>query len=237
MTVAHNAARPARADSIFFPVMALLMGLTAFAGFWQTFYLRSFTHSTKPLTPILAAHGTTFTLWVALMVVQTGLIAANRREIHRKLGVWGAVLATIMLVLGIAAGIETLRRGFTLPGSPLNPASFFVVPVGAMAAFVPLVILGIVNRRRPDFHKRYMLLSTLAILSAPVARIPHLEAPAVFFAVTDLFIVAVMAYDVAMRSQVHRATLISAAVLIASQAGRLMIGPTQWWQAFANLFA
>jgi len=216
--------------------MALLMGLTAFAGFWPTFYLRPFTHSTKLLTPILAAHGTTFTLWVALMVVQTGLIAANRRDVHRKLGWWGAGLAAVMLVLGIAAGIETLRRGFTLPGSPLNPASFFVVPVGAMVAFAPLVILGIINRRRADYHKRYMLLSTLAILTAAIARIPRLEAPAVFFALTDLFIVAVMAYDVAIRGRVHRATLISAAILIASQVGRLMIGPTEWWQAFANLF-
>jgi hypothetical protein len=234
MTVASNAARPARADSVFFPLMSLLMGLTAFAGFWQTFYLRPLTHSTKLLTPVLAAHGTTFTLWVLLMIVQTGLIAGGRRDVHRKLGWFGAGLAVTMFVVGLAAGIETMRRGFTLPGSPLSPASFFVVPVGAMAAFLPLVILGVVNRKRLDYHKRYMLLSTLAILTAAIARIPSLEAPTTFFALTDLFIVAVVGYDLAMRGRVHRATLISTAILVGSQVGRLVIGPTLWWQAFAN---
>ncbi len=34
-----------------------------------------------------------------LFITQTGLVAANRRDIHRKLGWWGAGLAVAMLIL------------------------------------------------------------------------------------------------------------------------------------------
>jgi hypothetical protein len=237
MTIAGTRARPLRADSIFFPVMALLMGIAALAGFGPGTILHAYFPASQPLspvTPLLAVHGAVFGSWTVLLVVQTGLVAANRRDLHRTLGWAGLALAAAMVVLGLMAGTDALHRGFSPPGVPLTAAQFFTVPIGAIAAFVPLVILGIVNRRRPEYHKRYMLLSTLAILTAATARIPHLTAPPLFFGVTDLFIVAMAAYDAATRGRPHPATLWSGAILLASQVGRLAIAKTPLWLAFAN---
>src|ERR1700760_961253 len=100
MTVASNAARPARADSIFFPAMAWSMAAVVFAGFAPSWFLRGHIPSPiplAPLPPLIILHGIAFTLWIALFIAQTSLVAANRRDIHRKLGGWGVGLAVAML--------------------------------------------------------------------------------------------------------------------------------------------
>jgi FtsH-binding integral membrane protein len=174
-----------------------------------------------------------------LFITQTSLVAANRRDIHRKLG-WLAVgLAVVMLVLGWMAALDTLRKG-TVPVPGITPASFFAVPVGSLAAFAPLVLLGILNRKRSDLHKRYMLMSTIVLLIPAAARIflaMHVSPLLAAFAVADMFMLAMLAYDFFQRGKVNRATLIGAAILIASEVGRPLIGGTDWWQAFANSLA
>jgi hypothetical protein len=166
-------------------------------------------------------------------------VAANRRDIHRKLGWWGAGLAVAMVILGWMAAVDSLRRGLTpLPSIP--PAAFFAVPVGSLLTFAPLVLLGILNRKRADYHKRYMLMTMVAVLIPAAARIfltsgvpPILAA----YAVADIFVVALFAYDFFQRGKILRATWIASAILIALEPGRLIVGQTHWWQAFAKLFA
>src|SRR5689334_9912805 len=175
MTVVSNVARPVRADSVFFPAMAWAMMAVVFAGFAPSWFLRSYVPAATPvppLSPLIIVHGAAFTSWMALFITQTSLVAANRRDIHRKLGWWGASLAVAMLVLGWMAAVDSLRHGATpVPGIP--PAVFFVVPIGSLAGFAPLVVLGVLNRKRPDYHKRYMLISIMALLLPAAARIPR----------------------------------------------------------------
>jgi len=241
MTVAQHVARPARADSIFFPAMALAMMAVVFIGFAPSWFLRSYIPTPiplAPLSPLIIAHGTAFTLWIVLFITQTSLVAANRRDIHRKLGWWGAGLAVAMLVLGWMAAVDSLRRGTTpLPGIP--PAAFFAVPIGGLVGFAPLVLLGVLNRKRMDHHKRYMLLSSAGLLIPAAARIPLWYFPGVppllfGFAAADVFLLALAGYDYFQRGKIHPATWIGGAIIIASEPGRILIGQTQWWQAFAN---
>jgi hypothetical protein len=241
MTVASNAARPARADSIFFPAMAWAMMAVVFTGFAPSWFLRSYIPTQiplVPLSPLIIVHGAAFTLWMALFITQTSLIAANRRDIHRKLGWWGAGLSVAMLVLGWLAAVDSLRHGATpVPG--ISPATFFAVPIGGLVGFAPLVLLGVLNRKRMDFHKRYMLVSVMGLLLPAAARIPLWYLPGVppllfGFAVADIFLLALVAYDFYRRGKLHPATLIGGAIIIALEPGRILIGQTQWWQAFAN---
>jgi len=236
MTVAHQAARPARADSIFFSGMALAMAAVIFIGFAPTWFLRFYFQPPDALSPLRTIHGIAFTLWVVLFITQTSLVAANRRDIHRKLGLWAAGLAMAMLILGWMAAVDTLRKGI-VPVPGISPATFFAVPVGSLLAFAPLVLLGVLNRKRPEYHKRYMLMSMTVLLVPAAARIfLHTHYPPLLaaFAVANLFLLAMLAYDFFQRGKVNRATLIGAAILIGSEAGRPLIGGTDWWQAFAN---
>ena len=236
MVAIDSTPRVQRTDSIFFPLMAIAMALVVFVGFAPTFYLRE-QFNGPPLSLLEIIHGTAFTAWIGLLIVQTGLVAANRRDVHRKLGVAGACLAVVMVVLGTWLAIDALRRGLSPPGLP-SAAAFFAVPIAAMVGFSALIGSGVLNRRRLAYHKRYILLGTALILGAAVARLPLAvvqSGPFVGFLITDTFLIAMMAYDLATSRRVHPATLWSGVVLVASQFLPMLIGGTQLWHDFASL--
>lgn len=221
-------------DRRFFLAIAVTIALVIFVGFAPTYYLRPLYHP-EPLQSIFHIHGLVFTTWVVLFVVQTALVSARRTDIHRKLGAAGAVLAMLMLVVGYMAAITAARRGFSTPGLP-PPLVFLAVPFFDLVVFAGLVGAGLYMRRTPAAHKRLMLLSTLAVITAGIARLPYVLplGPLAFFGFTDLFVVAAMAHDWRTRGRVHPALGWGALFLVASQAGRLAISGTQTWLAFAT---
>lgn len=226
-----------RVDRAFFPVMGLLIAVTVFAGFAASFYLRD--AAQPPLATLLVVHGVVFTAWVLLFVVQTTLIAANRVEVHKRLGWAGAALAVALIALGTLAAVRSLRLGRApIPG--LDPRSFFAVPFFDMVVFTLLVGAGIRFRTAPETHRRLMLLATIGLLDAAVARLPVAfiasGGPPVFFALADLFILAGWAFDLARRRRIHPAFLWGGLLLILSQPLRLVLGGTAAWKGFADLF-
>ena len=224
----------ARHEHRFFLSMAVVIAAIVFAGFAPTFYLRAFYH-TDPLQSVFRVHGLVFSSWVVLFVVQTALVSARRTDIHRRLGVLGAALALLMLVVGYMAALTAARRGFSTPGLP-PPLVFFAVPFFDLLVFATLVGFALYLRRTPAAHKRLMLLATVAVLTAAIARLPYVLplGPPAFFGLTDLLVFAAMAYDRWTRGRVHPALLWGGLFLIVSQPLRLFIGGTDAWLAFAT---
>lgn len=221
-------------DRRFFMGMALVIAAVVLFGFAPTFYLRGWYHS-EPLLSIFQIHGFVFTLWVVLFVTQTALVSARRTDLHRKLGVLGVVLAPLMLVLGYSAAITAARRGFATPGLP-PPLVFLAVPAFDLIVFATLVGTGLWFRRTPATHKRLMLLSTIAVLTAAIARLPYVLplGPPAFFGLTDLLIVAAFVYDRMTRGRIHPALLWGGLFLVASQPLRLFVSGTDTWLAIAT---
>jgi hypothetical protein len=91
-------------------------------------------------------------------------------------------------------------------------------------------------RRRTGYHKRLVLIATLELVTAAMARWPGVApfGPPAFFALTDLFLVALVVYDFKSRGRIHPATLWGGLFLIASQPLRLVIGFSAAWQALAG---
>ncbi len=236
MTTAERVAQPVRSDSFFFPAMAVALALTVFVGFSRTFFLGPYFQA-PPLSELKIVHGLIFTSWIALVITQTGMVAADRRDIHAKLGVIGIGLILAMIVVGPMLAVDSLRKGHVPHGAP-SAIAFFAIPMFAIAMFALLVSTGIANRGRSDWHKRFMILSTVALLPAAVARIPlgFIEhgGPPVFFALCDLFVVALALYDFATLRRVHPATLWAGGMIIAAQPICLIVGGTPMWAAFAH---
>ena len=224
----------ANPDRRFFMTMALVIAVIVFAGFAPTYYLRNLYH-TEPLPSVFKIHGFVFTAWVLLLVVQTSLVSARRVDIHRRLGLAGGALALLMVVMGYLVAIAAARRGFTMPGLP-PPLVFLAVPMFDLVAFSGLVGAGFYLRRSPAAHKRLMLLATIAVLTAAIARLPYVLplGPLVFFGLTDLLVVAAMVYDRITRGRVHPALLWGGLFLVASQVVRLAVSGTAWWLALAT---
>ena len=224
-----------RRERMFYTGMSIAFLITVVAGFSRTYFLRPY-FNTQPLIPLLHLHGIIFSAWLVLLLTQTTLVAANRTRIHRRLGIAGAVLATLMILVGSVTAIIR-AKSFEVPGFP-SPLVFLTIPLGDMLVFAILVATAFYFRRQPDVHKRLMLLSTIAILPAAVARLPFdfilKGGPLVFFGLSDLFIVPLVIYDCVTRGRPHRATVLGGALLIISHPLRLVIGNTAAWLAFAN---
>jgi hypothetical protein len=241
MLVSAPAARPRtaihlRRERLFFTGMAVACLVAVFAGFARTYYLRPYFGTPAP-APLLHVHGFVFTSWILLLVVQTTLVAANRTRLHRQLGVAGAVVAALMVILGTLTAIVRARVA-ELPADGPPALAFLTIPLGDMVVFATLVSAAFYFRRHPDMHKRLMLLATIAILPAATARWPlafiQQVGPLAFFGLADLFIVPLLAYDGVTRGRPHRVTVVGALFLVASHPLRLMIGPTAAWLACAR---
>lgn len=218
----------------FYLGMSIALVITVFAGFARTYYLRPY-FTAAPLMPLLHLHGFVFTSWLVLFVTQTTLVAAHRTDIHRRLGIAGGVIAVLMVVLGVTTALIRANQGATpVPG--VSPLSFLVVPLGDMLVFSILVGAGFYYRRRPDVHKRLMLLATVSILAAAIARLPFAimqAGPPAFFGLTDVFVAACLLYDLITLRRIHRATALAGLLIVASQPLRLMLGGTHAWLSFA----
>lgn len=225
-----------RRERMFYTGMAVVFAATVFAGFARTYYLGRY-FGTPGLTPLLHLHGIVFTSWLVLLLTQTVLVAANRTRLHRRLGVAGAVIAVLMVVIGTATAIIRAKV-MEVPQAAASPLSFLTIPLGDMAVFSSLVGVGFYFRRRADIHKRMMLLATIAILPAATARLPFAfiqqAGPLAFFGLADLFIGACVLYDLTSRGHIHRATLWGGLFIVMSQPLRLFVGNTEAWLSFAT---
>lgn len=224
-----------RRDRLFFAGMALAIAITVFVGFAPTFYLRSRSPVVPDSLPFyLQVHGTLFTAWILLFGAQVGLVAAARVRRHRQIGWAGAVLAVLMVASGATSGVLSMRREFAA-GYEAEAAAFLMTPFSAMAVFATLVAAAVAWRRRPATHKRLMLLATISLLDAALARWPlGLTADWTFLAATDLFILAAVAYDLAAHRRVAPAYIWGGAVIVLGQSLRLIAGPTDAWRAIAR---
>lgn len=190
-----------RRERLFYTGMAVVFIITVFAGFARTYYLSPL-FGTPSLTPLLHLHGVVFSSWLVLLVAQTTLVAAKRTDIHRRLGIAGGAIAALMLVIGTMTAIIRAKIVEVPPGSP-SPLAFLTIPLGDMLIFGILVGAGFYFRRRPDTHKRLMLLATIAILPAATARLPFAfiqqVGPLAFFGLADLFVLVCLIYDLITR--------------------------------------
>jgi len=221
-------------DRLFYAGMAVAMAVTVFAGFAPTFFLKVFSNS-PPLSPLLHIHGAAFAGWYALFFTQATLIANGQPALHRRLGVVGLCLAALMVCLGVAAAINAIRTNHTPPG--LDPRSFLVLPFFGITVFATLAGLGLVFRKRPETHKRLMLLASIAMLDAAIARIPGVFAmggPLASFGIQDLFVIACIAYDFASRRRIHPAYLFGGLFILAAQPLRILVAGAPWWLAFGD---
>jgi hypothetical protein len=236
MAVSAAAVRTGRRTRRFYVGMAIAIAITVFVGFSRSYFLKGW-YGTPELSRLLHFHGLVFTTWVLFFVAQTALVASGRTYLHRRMGVAGAVLALLVLVVGTTVAIMRVKSGRASPIPGVSALSFLAIPLFDMVVFAILVGTALYFRRRLEAHKRLMTLAMISLLAAPIARIhfPLLPpGPPTFFGLADLFIVALLIYDLVTRRKVHPATMWGGLLVVASQPLRLVIAGTPTWMAFAG---
>ena len=161
-------------------------------------------------------HGAIVAAWFGLFAMQTLLVAAGHTRLHRRLGVIGACLAVAVVASSLYTMANLLanwrQKGIDLDAQRGLIGLILWGDFGALVAFGTLLICAVVERRRPDAHKRLMLLAVCSIMSPALIRLAALPPFAGFDGVllTMLGLLALglslIAYDLVMLRRVHRAT-------------------------------
>jgi len=169
-----------RRDRMFYTGFALGAIAVVFAAFGRTYYLKSYTGA-PPLPSLVHLHAAVFSVWMGLFAVQTWLVMSKQVAVHRRLGVVGGFFAIALVVLGYVIAILGAQTGWTGPGNPRDASEairFLVVPLSDLVVFVGLFGLALWFRRRPETHKRLVLLAmTGGILPAAFGRLGLLGIP------------------------------------------------------------
>lgn len=202
-----------------------------------------------PFPPILHVHAVLMGSWIMLLLAQSLLMATNRSDYHKQLGLLAFVLAPALVIAGIvlvqttriatahaildgpAVLAEALRPGFE---RALNN-TLTQLRIGVM--FVTMIGIGICARRRdPELHKRLMFLGTAPAVAAGLDRIrwlPAIEQPfrAEFWPLCVL--APMLLWDVYRTGKLHRAYVIYLALAVVCGLPVHMLWGTAWWRETA----
>src|SRR4030081_1781195 len=88
-------------DRRLYTLVAVFVPLIVLIGFARSYYLKNFFGNPALPSMLVQLHGIVMTSWVVLFVSQVSLVAARRTRLHQRLGVFGAVLATLVFLVGI----------------------------------------------------------------------------------------------------------------------------------------
>lgn len=230
-------ARP-RADRNAFLVAVALIWVGVLSGFGTD----SFDHVSKhgldyPL--IVHFHAVAFVGWLALFTLQVALVRSDRLSEHKRLGIYGMVLAAIMVVLGPATAVIVDAQKFATTG---RTPEFMAVQFADILAFATLTGAGLWMRARDSSaHKRLMLLGLIYISDAGFARFLNrfiaptgpgfLPSLVHLYVATWILVLGFGAYDYIARRRLHPAYIAGAIWILALQLSAVTLLNTPAWKA------
>lgn len=200
--------------------------------------------------PGLHLHALLFACWPILFILQAWLGATGRIRHHRAWGLAGIALATAMVYSGINGTwremLHSYNEGFDIAiDFAFGPFLWIMLFAGFFAA-------AIANTSQRETHKRFMLLSMLALMPPTVGHVmfslvvgdrpgirpgladpAEIEALAAFALMSDLLLIAPIVYDWRTRGRPHRVYIIGGAVMVLAHIAVVRLSSTGVWRAFA----
>lgn len=83
----------------------------------------------------------------------------------------------------------------------------------SLLGFGLLLCLGLLNRRRPEVHKRYMVFATIAPVFAAATRMQYLLGPHSNSFGLGLMVTPILGYDVYSEGRIRSASLVGTAIM------------------------
>lgn len=231
--------------------IAVSFVLVTFAGFTPT-YLEPIAAGRFHANPVVHIHAMVFFGWTLLFLVQTVLVAIGQTWRHRDLGLLGVSLATAMSILGPLATLNSLKTAYASGTGGLAEV-FSIVPITAFGAFAIIAVLAFTNVRRPEVHRRLLVLSIIVVIDAPIARLtrplmsylygiarssalPLWAGQLLSFALADIFLIAGLVYDWRTRGRPHVVNLVGGGAVVVMQCLRQPISQTATWHNVVHGF-
>jgi len=211
--------------------LALLAIAVAAVGFWPTYFGQLLAGTVdKPV--FIHFHAAIYVGWLALFLTQATLAATGRVAAHMKLGRIAIGYGVLVIIAGLVAGFGMFALRVRA-GSIGEAQGRLLGPLVDMSVFTPFFVAAIYNRRKPELHKRLMIVATTYLLIAAVVRMPFLGEPRNLFVVHLIWVTPLllaMAHDFARRRRVHPIYVFGLVLFLASgPAARGVARSTETW--------
>lgn len=218
--------------SRFFLCFAVAALCIALAGFSTTFFA-PLAHGTFSGPTVVYVHGALLFGWLLLWIAQAAFVQARSMAAHRRAGWLGAGLACAIVVSGLLVGAFATRRDLAATGAEWPYGAFVNIAI-EMAVFGLLVGAAVVARRRPESHKRYLVLATITALGPAWFRfrhfLPFVPSPLVTFSfVADSVLVVAMVRDWWARRLVHPVYVWAGGAMVGVHCVELAAGESRAW--------
>lgn len=191
-------------DKYFYFSMSLLIVVVVVYGFSQTVD-QNLIHPALPRPFVLYPHAAVFSGWVLFFIFQSVLVRTHNVRLHRLTGWFGVALGVAIPLLGIPTAI-TMARFRTLHHLSTDAESFLIVPLFDLTAFTIPFALAIYWRKKPEFHRRLLLLASCALTAAAFGRFPsHVVPSTLFYVGVDLLILLGVVRDLIVNRRIQPA--------------------------------
>jgi hypothetical protein len=238
LRVARAADRPRTSvEHPFYASMAWLLVVVAVAGFAPRSL--AIVSGTMPMPPLVVhLHAAVMALWVSLLAMQATLSLAGRMDLHRKWGLASLVVGPLVLIMLVAITIIRQNDAAGTPAAPIVNNILFV-QIRSIVLFPTFFVWALQTRRTdPRTHKRMMLLATLMLLDAAIARmtwLPHNEFPKDYLAIhlyLLLLLVPPLLHDLFRLRRIHRAWMWGLVLILPWVVATEFVWGSDWWREF-----
>lgn len=217
----------------FYTGMTLLMAFFVFGGFGMTYWVPLASGNFPPAPLIVHLHGLVYFCWMILLVAQPLLVNLRNVALHRSVGTFGIALATLVMALGLLLTLLSSTSGRENPAGNYFAGTY--LGLMAVMGFGLLFTLAIRNVRRPEIHKRLMLLAMLPILPPGIHRLYMVPFGITYFPVLPMYLtldamaLAILVHEWRSNARISVYTWIGVAWIVVQQLVHYPVTHAQWF--------
>ncbi len=220
--------------------LAILMGATAIIGFWRTYFGALFAGRSEA-EGMIHLHAAIFMGWIALVIAQSYFAITGRIALHIRFGKIGMAYGVALVVFGLGFSLIKFARRVAEVGVD-GVRGGFLAPFFDSMTFAIFLACAWFTRHRPEYHRRFIFLATLALIIVPVGRLFGGTASTAASDVIPYLLVwlsplmIAMAWDALRYRMVHPVYLLGAFLLVALRY-RQLLRETDAWLAISHWIA
>jgi hypothetical protein len=211
----------------FYVGLTVLVTALAFVGFWPTYFGPLFAGTVDKL-PVIHVHAAVYVGWLAIFIAQAAFAATRRMDLHVRLGNFGIGYGVLVIVMGVTVATSMFAVRVHA-GQIEDAAGRLVAPLSDMVFFTPLFAAAVLLRRKPEIHKRLMIVATTLLLVAAVGRMTFLGRPWPMLLVWSSPLLLGAAYDVVRRRAIPWIYMLGVCVIAARAFGTGPVRDSAVW--------
>jgi hypothetical protein len=223
-----SVAAPPRVRSRFHVWLGLWMVAIVLVGFGRTYFV-PLLRGTLAKPTVVHVHALVFLGWMTLMMAQVIVASRGNIRLHRRIGRWGIAYGCAVIVMGLTVGLASaVIKVNAGTWTRDQAAGSLLVNFGDMVSFAAWFGAAIWYRAQPEVHKRLMVVATVVLLFAALARWTFVGSGLARAGIWLSPIFIAMVHDWITRRRVHPVYILGSIALFFFTFRLLVTGSETW---------